>query len=84
MKIFWRRSRRKSKLEKVSHETIQNIVGPENTIMDTIKSKQLVRFGYLNRMTKNRKPKKDFVGFQVENRKDKDQSIDEEMPLMKR
>lgn len=54
---FWRRAAGRSRREKVTNEIIREIMGVKHTIMDDIKTKQLMWYGHVQRMEEGRLPK---------------------------
>lgn len=55
---FWRRSARISRLEHIRNERIREIMKAPTTIIDEIRTKQLIWFGHVQRMNQERLPKK--------------------------
>lgn len=51
---FWRKSVGKSRKERVTNERIRNIMGITHTLVDEVKTKQLIWFGHVQRMKKER------------------------------
>ncbi|XP_030763131.1 uncharacterized protein LOC115887773 [Sitophilus oryzae] len=54
---YWRRSARKSKREQITNNKVREIMGAEHTIVDDIRTKQLIWFGHVQRMPDHRIPK---------------------------
>ena len=54
---FWRRAAGKSRIERVRNERIREIMEVRHTIVDDIKTKQLIWYGHVQRMADNRLPK---------------------------
>ena len=54
---FWRRAAGKSRIEKMRNDRIREIMGVGHTIVDDIKTKQLIWYGHVQRMAENRLPK---------------------------
>ncbi|XP_044760850.1 uncharacterized protein LOC123318297 [Coccinella septempunctata] len=54
---FWRRAAGRSRTERIRNERIRDIMGIKHTIVDDIRTKQLVWFGHVQRMPEDRIPK---------------------------
>ena len=54
---YWRRSAGKSRKDRVPNDRIREIMGVTHTIIDDIKTKQLIWYGHVQRMAENRLPK---------------------------
>lgn len=54
---FWRRSAGISRRDHIRNERIREIMGAEHTIIDDIKTKQLIWYGHVQRMPNDRLPK---------------------------
>lgn len=54
---FWRRSAGRSRRDRVRNDRIREIMGVRKTITDDIKTKQLIWYGHVQRMTEDRLPK---------------------------
>ncbi|XP_030757309.1 uncharacterized protein LOC115883138 [Sitophilus oryzae] len=54
---YWRRSAGKSKREQITNNRVREIMGAEHTIVDDIRTKQLIWFGHMQRMPDHRIPK---------------------------
>jgi hypothetical protein len=54
--VFWRRSARKSRKEKVQNGTIRTIMEVGKNILEVIEEKWLRWFGHVKRMPGNRLP----------------------------
>ncbi|CAG9839790.1 unnamed protein product [Diabrotica balteata] len=53
---FWRRSARKSRLDRIQNDHIRNIMGVKSTIIDEIQRRQLIWYGHVERMDDDRLP----------------------------
>ncbi|XP_030764607.1 uncharacterized protein LOC115888880 [Sitophilus oryzae] len=54
---YWRRSAGKTKREQITNNRVREIMGAEHTIVDDIRTKQLIWFGHVQRMPDHRIPK---------------------------
>lgn len=54
---FWRRAETKSRRERVTNIRITEMIGIAHIIMDNITTKQLIWYGYVQRMQNSRLPK---------------------------
>ncbi|XP_030749700.1 uncharacterized protein LOC115877593 [Sitophilus oryzae] len=54
---YWRRSAGKSKREQITNNRVREIMRAEHTIVDDIRTKQLIWFGHVQRMPDHRIPK---------------------------
>lgn len=57
---FWRRSARRSRLERIRNDRIREVMNVNHTIIDDIRAKQLIWYGHMRRMTDERIPIKVF------------------------
>ncbi|XP_030753967.1 uncharacterized protein LOC115880813 [Sitophilus oryzae] len=66
---FWRRSAGKSRIERITHERIREIMGAKKTILDEIEQRQLIWHGHVERMADERLPKQILKWTPAERRK---------------
>ncbi|XP_030764170.1 uncharacterized protein LOC115888558 [Sitophilus oryzae] len=66
---FWRRSARISRMERVPNKKIRESMHVQQTIIDKIERRQLVCYGYVERMSEDRIPEKVLKWIPSERRK---------------
>ena len=55
---FWRKAVRQSKLERIRNETIKEMIEMKNTLVDDIRTRRLIWYGHVQRMSKELPRKK--------------------------
>ncbi|CAG9828338.1 unnamed protein product [Diabrotica balteata] len=58
---FWRRAAGKLKKDRIPNEIIREMMGVKHTIVDDIKTQQLIWYGHVQRMPDDRIPKQIFT-----------------------
>ena len=72
---FWRRSARVSRKDKIRNTIIKQKVNVTRSLLDDIKTKQLQRYGHVQRMEEGRLPKKLWNGAHQEEENEVDLNL---------